>query len=204
MTDNDYAALIYRQVFHVESDGGDAYTRGILDAISTLDEREQITLEYYYRNGKPFGEIGKDIGVSGQTSRRIVFKALLKLRHPSRSRNMSVSVIVERLDNQLCVALDTVTGLCDAIERLIRGDPIDPKIRSMLDSQKMSVCKAGFSVRVNNHLLGAGISTVEALLELDTLDVLMARRNFGMKSRDEIISKMRELGYSEWADRVEK
>jgi len=97
MTDNDYAAIIYCRVFHVSSDDGDSYTRGILDAISTLSIREQTALDSYFRQGNTFEQTGIIIGdLKEASARRIINKALLKLRHPSRLQDMSVKAIIKR------------------------------------------------------------------------------------------------------------
>ena len=48
MTDKEYAALIYRDVFGVKDSRHDAYTPGILNAVSTLELREQLALESLY------------------------------------------------------------------------------------------------------------------------------------------------------------
>jgi len=85
MTDNEYASKIYCRIFRTDTYGGDSYTQGILDAISTLSDREQAALEFYYRYGNNYKQTGKLIGdFSGETARQIVLKALLKLKHPSR------------------------------------------------------------------------------------------------------------------------
>ena len=85
MTDNAYATRIYCLVFRIESADGDMYAHGISDAINTLSEREQRALEYYYRDGLTYEQAGVKIGLSQSQARRVVVKALLKLRHPSRS-----------------------------------------------------------------------------------------------------------------------
>jgi len=90
MTDKDYAAHICCRIFHVEH-ADDMHAHGVLDAIHTLTEREQRALEYYYRDGLTYAQIGVDMGLSQSQARRIIVKALLKLRHPARSGNMRVS-----------------------------------------------------------------------------------------------------------------
>ena len=99
MTDNEYASRIYCCVFCTDSDGGDSYTRGILDMIGTLSDREQAALESYHRFGYTYKQTGAALGgISGEAARRIVLKALLKLKHPSRLRNMSVKSLLEKRD----------------------------------------------------------------------------------------------------------
>ena len=52
MTEYEYAALIYCQVFCVENADGDIYVRGILDAINELWERARRTLEMIWHISK--------------------------------------------------------------------------------------------------------------------------------------------------------
>jgi len=97
MTDIEYASKIYCRAFSVNSDSGDADTSGILEVLSTLDTREQLALESYIRHGKTYKQTALLLdGVSNETARRIVQKALLKLRHPYNLRNMSLRAVAER------------------------------------------------------------------------------------------------------------
>ena len=94
MTDDEYASVIYCRLFSVASDSGDAYKHGIFEEIGALDVREQLALESYLRHGKTYKQTAEILGgVSSETARRIVQKALLKLRHPYRLRNMSITAV---------------------------------------------------------------------------------------------------------------
>ncbi|MCL2409386.1 MAG: hypothetical protein FWC96_07210 [Oscillospiraceae bacterium] len=203
MTDNEYAVRIYCQVFNKPTDNRDAYVRGVLDAVSTLEPREQIALECYYRQGNSLEQVGQDIGGVGKyAADNVVKKAMRKLRHPSRYMGMSVAAMVGSRDKRLEDANAIIEKLYDQLELLMAGAPVDPAIQAELNSRKPSIHELGFSQRINNHFLCEGIYTVDALLVLDSLDRLMARRGFGAKSRDELILKMQEQGYDEWADRI--
>ena len=97
MTDKEYAAKIYCRAFSVVSDTGDAYTQGILDVIDSLDNREQLALKSYFRDGNTYKQTSIVLGgVSSETARRIVQKALLKLRHPHRLCYMSLKAVADR------------------------------------------------------------------------------------------------------------
>ena len=119
MTDNEYASLIYCRVFNADSDDGDAYTQGILNAVGALDAREQEALNSYYRYGNTFRQTAKILGdVSNETARQIVNKAIIKLKHPYKSRYMSIKAMDERRKKQLepasadpdtCQLLNTVS-----------------------------------------------------------------------------------------------
>jgi len=94
MTDIEYASKIYCRAFSVSSDSGDAYTQGILELIGSLDAREQLALESYFRHGNTYKQTASILGgVSNETARRVVQKAMLKLRHPYRLRNMSIKAV---------------------------------------------------------------------------------------------------------------
>ena len=78
----------------------------------------------------------------------------------------------------------------------------------MTDNEKAAnaeiyIADMGFSVRVYNHLILAGFYTTEDLLSIYSLDVLLKRRGFGQGARMEVISKMRQQGHIEWADRMD-
>jgi len=95
-TDYEYAALIYCRVFNVSGiksdDCTDADTQRILDAVNKLSPKEQIALNCYYKQNYTYKQTGILMGnLSGETARITVQKALLKLRHPSRSQGMKIS-----------------------------------------------------------------------------------------------------------------
>jgi len=204
MTNSEYAVQIYCRVFNKGLDNGDAYVRGILDAIDALEPRERIALDCHYRLGQSLVMTGIAMGdVSQHAAKNAIDKAFLKLRHPSRHKDMSVSAILERRQRLLDDANAKIEKLYESLELLISGEPIDLVIQAELDARKQSVCELGFSTRTYNHLLRAGIRTTDALLKLETLEELAAKPGFGAKSRDNLISKMREHGYDDWVDRME-
>ncbi|MCL2662812.1 MAG: hypothetical protein FWE83_05700 [Oscillospiraceae bacterium] len=204
MTDNEYAAKVYCSVFCTADDNGDTYTRGVLDMLGMLCSREQTALDCYIRQGKTFKQTATALGdIAGESARRIVYKALSKLRHPSKLKNLSVKLLLEDRDKKLIEAAHEIDELYDQIGLLASGTPVIPKIQSALESRKKSIVEIGFSSRVYNHLLDAGINTVEALLALDSLDILTHRRSFGKASKHEIVQKMRQSEYTQWADKME-
>jgi len=121
MTDNDYASKIYCCVFNVDTDGGDSYTRGIIDAVGTLTIREQAALESYYRHGNNYKQTGIILGnISGEAARRIVQKALLKLRHQSRIKNMSVASIIKNRERKTAEATEIANELCETLDIFLK------------------------------------------------------------------------------------
>ena len=206
MTDQEYAARIYCQVFKAEYDGGDAYTQGIQSAIGTLGDREQIMLENYYRHGRTYVQMGNEFCLSGQKARQIVQKALLKLRHPSRSRNMSIAQVAKDRDmykDKLAEANDTINELSKLAASLSKGISTNEELQAILVKQETCVCDIGLSRQAKGALLRASKQTVKSILSITTWDELCGIRNFGVKSRGEVLVKMRELGFHEWADRMD-
>ena len=130
--------------------------------------------------------------VSQYASKNAIEKALRKLRNPSRYRGMSISAMLELRQKLLDDANVKIEKLYESLELLINGVPIDQMIQAELDARKQRVCELGFSQRINNHFLCEGIYTVDDLLTLDSLGGLTARCGFGLKSRDKLLSKMRE------------
>ena len=76
------------------------------------------------------------------------------------------------------------------------------KLSAKMDARNSSIYDLGLPQRIINHLICERINTIDALLELDSLDRLTVRRGFGKKSLDELISKMREQGHVEWTDKM--
>jgi len=72
-----------------------------------------------------------------------------------------------------------------------------------MEKADIHVHELNFSSRTANILCEAGKNTVESLLALDSLDELVKYRGVGKKTLAEIIEKMREQGYVDWADRME-
>jgi len=204
MTDNEYASKIYCSVFCITDDGGDTYTRGVLDALAALSKREQFALVCYIRHGYSFKQTGAALGgLTGESARGVIYKALLKLRHPSKLKKLSVKLLLADRDKKLTAAAGEIDELYDQLGLLISGAPVNPKTKSAMDLRKKSIVEIGFSSRVYNHLLDAGINTVDALLELDSLDILTQRRSFGKASKLEILQKMRVNEYTVWADKMD-
>jgi len=93
MTDNEYAVKIYCRVFQVINDDGDTCISGVFDMIKTLSTDEQAALNSYFRDGNTFRKTGEVLGgIKAEAAQRLVNKAILKLKHPSRLKYMSISM----------------------------------------------------------------------------------------------------------------
>ena len=167
-------------------------------------------MEYYYCDDLTHKQIGEKIGVSGTHASHIRQKALRKLKHPSRSYKMSVARIIANHNEMLQFKDDVINRqsnfikeLSNYVVELAKGKPITEKIQKIIDEQKVTIEEMEFTVRVYNALKRTGINTAECLLEYDSVEKLMQIRNVGKGSLVEVISKMREFGYANWASKIE-
>jgi len=183
VTDQEYAARIYCLVFDVDDDEGDAYTQGILYAIKTLSHYEQTVLKSRFRDGMTWKQAGEML-CDGHSSRARYHtqKALLKLRHPSRLKHMSMARIVAERDEYK--------------QRII-------EMQKLYDPRMLSLFDADFPLRAAHVLTRMGIGTVEAVHNIDSYERLKNIRDLGKRATDELIAHMRHLGFSEWADKIE-
>src|SRR5204863_7379152 len=88
-------------------------------------------------------------------------------------------------------------GIEDVFEREKRIEP--EEIKNPWDEEKFNtpIETLDLSVRVFNSLKRTGITTIGEVLEmLDRgTDAMLAIRNFGEKSLDELVTKLKEKGY---------
>lgn len=71
------------------------------------------------------------------------------------------------------------------------------------DKTNMTVEEMDFSIRTFNCVKRAGCNTVADILNYTGKDFL-AIRNMGLKSPAEVIAKMKELGFQEWANKADE
>jgi len=199
MTDNEFAACVYCGMYGLKEADSDIYVQGVLDAIKSLDDSYQQALECYYRKGMTYKQAGEKLGMSAASMNHIVLKAILQLRHPSRSRNIRVSTITGNLNQLLEIQNGTIDHLYQEIDNLIEGKPVSFDI----EFRKKNVSQLGLTSKTENHLCRAGLQNVESLLALDSTAPLMKLYNFGKSNRRELITQMRKHGYEEWAKKME-
>ena len=211
MNDYDYAINIYCATFELKDENDrktaceDIYIRGVFEAIDTLKDREQLVLEYRYRHGLLLANIGEKIGVSSERARQIIAIALKKLRHPKRMNKISILKIIEN-SNRLQ-------------ESIIEKNDIIFELRRQLENrQKVKIelyCQIGkghgtriedmdLSVHAYKVLLIAGIYNSDSLLAINDLNNIIKMRGMGRVTLRGVLNAMRECGYNEWADSMER
>ena len=144
--------------------------------LRTLTERERLVLDFRYKDGLTFEEIGKRECVTRERIRQIHAKSLRKLRHPERLNYLKYGVsgvIVRQTENAREVALASLPK---------QDKPEDIPLEEL-----------GLSVRSYNCLKRAGMDTLRNVSEM-TFDELCNVRNIGKKSIDEICAVLTKYG----------
>jgi len=180
MTDNEYAMCVYRRIFHLDlkETDDDICIQGVLDQIKMLDEKKQQILEYYYRHGMTYVQVGNQIGMSHNWVGQNIKQAILLLKHPKRSCKMRWSEIRRQAEKN------------------------NSSYRPNLPQEKTSIRILDLSTRAFNCLYKTNRFYVESILEMNIYDLIRIR-NLGKNSRTEVITKMHEHGYTEWANRMQ-
>jgi len=202
LDDHKYAQKLYCVVYNVDDDG-DTYTRGVLDMLETLKDQEQLALRYYYRNGYSYKRTSDLLNVNYWTGRNIIATAIRKLRHESRLRKISVKKIIEYYESQLKDTRKTIGTQNEEIKQLIIKMPDELYNDHKSSAILTRVSDLGLSTYTYNFLLRYNIDSIESLLKLESLDWLIVKTGFGLTTHNEIISKMRDYGHIDWANRIE-
>lgn len=168
------------------------YSLGVMDALETLTDRERTVIKRRYRDNDTLDQIGKDYGVRKERIRQIEAKALRKLGHPARTELF------------VCVT--------QAQYRALKHDFWELQDRYLQLREKMSaeeweaageqensdlmatpLADLDLSVRSYNCLIRAGVKTVGDIVNMPR-SKMRRIRNFGQKSMDEVLGRLRALG----------
>ena len=145
--------------------------------LHSLTERERRVLDFRYKEGLTFEEIGKRFCVTRERIRQIHAKSLRKLRHPERLNYLKygVSGVVARKTES-------------AREAALASLPKPDKPGADIPLEELDL-----SVRSYNCLKRAGISALHEIAEM-TLGEICRVRNLGKKSVDEICAVLTKYG----------
>lgn len=159
----------------------------LVKIFETLSDKENyVLIKRYFRNKDftitSYKEIGEELGVTPERVRQIEYKAIRKLKHPSRLRRLEYvfSSNKEELDTDYIKTIlsDGVTFNFDEATLSAKRDiPIE---------------EMDLSVRSFNCLKRAGINTSGDLFDKTEAE-LMKVRNLGKKSLREVLIKRKEL-----------
>ena len=144
--------------------------------LHTLTERERRVLDFRYKDGLTFEEIGKRFCVTRERIRQIHAKSLRKLRHPGRLNYLKYGV-------SGVISLKTES----AREAALASMPKPEK------PEDITLEELGLSVRSYNCLKRAGVDTLADIAAL-TQNELSQVRNLGKRSIDEICAVLTNYG----------
>ena len=146
--------------------------------LHSLTERERRVLDFRYKDGLTFEEIGKRDCVTRERIRQIHAKSLRKLRRPDRLNYLKygVSGVIARKAES-------------AREAVLASLPKPDK------PEDISLEELELSVRSYSSLKRAGADTLRDVSEM-TFDELCHVRNIGKKSVNEICAVLAEYGVS--------
>lgn len=116
---------------------------------------------------------------------------------------MWVSAFLNGYNNQLNEKAKKIDDLNTLIEDILQEKVLSQKTLYLIENSMPRIELLDLSSRTYNSLIRAGRNKIEDVLAIDSHQRLMAIRGFGTASRDELIVKMREHGYVEWASRME-
>ena len=147
--------------------------------LHSLTERERRVLDFRYKEGLTYEEIGKRECVTRERIRQINAKAIRKLRHPGRLNYLKhgvSGVIARKTENAREAALASLPK---------------PDIKP----EDITLEELELSVRSYNCLKRAGMKTLRDVADM-TFDELCHVRNLGKKSIDEICCVLTRHGLS--------
>ena len=145
--------------------------------LHTLTERERRVLDFRYKDGLTFEEIGKRFCVTRERIRQIHAKSLRKLRRPDRLNYLKhgvAGVIARKTESAREAALASL-----------------PKLD--IKPEDITLEELELSVRSYNCLKRVGMNTLRDVSEM-TFDELRHVRNIGKKSVNEICAVLTNYG----------
>ena len=175
--------------------------RGIMLALSHLDERTADMVLLRYKDNLSLVEIGEKYSFTGNRARQIISRAVRELAKKPMLQMLQlghkgyVEFIVNRLAEVKTevIAHDAYNrgyeeGYADGYEQ---REKKEKEISALLD---IPIQDLDLSIRSTKGLKNAGIETVADLLKFTDVVEIKGIRNLGVKSLSEIARKLIELG----------
>lgn len=175
--------------------------RGIMLALSHLDERAADMVMLRYKDNLSLVEIGKKYSFTGNRARQIISRAVRELSKKPMLQMIQLGHkgYVEFLVNNLAeiktevIAHDAYNkgyedGYADGYEQ---REKKEKEISALLD---IPIQDLDLSLRSTKGLKNAGLDTVADLLKFTDVVEIKGIRNLGVKSVSEIARKLIELG----------
>lgn len=173
--------------------------------ILRFDERVQKVIFGRYKEGKSYGQLATELGVSHERARQIASKALRQMRS-SKCRaflaagiaeyisQIRISVAESYASKQISEATENIKIVADRLSKLTGDDILSVILEKQAaeSRRKLTIDEIGLSVRSFNILKRAGLHTVSDILHCGDLSMV---QHMGEKSIAEITQKIRNLGF---------
>ena len=132
--------------------------------LSNLSDRERLTLEYRYKKGMSYQEIGDVFNVTRERVRQYKVRAFTKLRKSHLTKYLRYGML-----------------------------GVKKHIECMINNSQTMIEEMNLSTRAYSILKRYSVNTLEQLLTLNYHDILQMR-NMGKKSTEEIVEKVKSYG----------
>lgn len=167
-------------------------------AVNLLDEKVATMLFERYKQGMTLDAISKLHSISRERARQIIEKGLRKLRHPSVMRYIQYGVSgVLRMEKTEAAEVARKRATEEHVKKLLGNCTEDTgdmdELIEKLNVLDTPIQKLNFSTRSCNGLLRGGCKTLGDVLNL-TNQQFTSLRCVGVKSRDEIVKVLEEMG----------
>lgn len=182
----------------------DDFDKVLEDCLNDMNDRCKKAIQLYYIDNMTLEQAGKELGVSAERFRCILSTTIRKLRsnwklflygedkvNELKQLNQNIDEINKEIEEKR-KELDILIALSNEQDRLLSKAKIEN------DSKKdITIEELNLSSRAYNVLHRAKIDTVGDLLKLNYTK-LCNIRSLGLKSIDEIIMCIHNLGYTDW------
>ena len=145
--------------------------------LHSLTDRERRVLDFRYKDGLTFEEIGKRECVTRERIRQIHTKSFRKLRYPERLNYLKYGV----------------SGVISLKAEIVREAALASLPKPDIKPEDIPIEELELSVRSYNCLKRAGKCTLRDVSEM-TFDELCHVRNLGKRSIDEICAVLTKYG----------
>ena len=163
----------------------------------TITEREERVLELRYAWRYNLEDTGREFNVTRERIRQIEAKAIRKLSHPQRIKQM--------MGVSYPLYSDAVQRINDLERELAKCKNPDSSANEETDFSAIHLEDLNLSVRSFNCLKRANILNLQDLIDFVAEEGNLVKiRNLGIKSREEIENKISEYGVDIYAARKSK
>jgi len=172
---------VFNRNFEYIPENAEAAVEYVLNKLKELDKSVVLA---HLRDYKTFRIIGSEKGVSKSRAQQIFRKAIIKMRHPSKSKYLTN--LAEELKRD-----EAIQEAEEALSRQLTKSTVLYQFIKPIDQIKLE--DLALSVRAYNCLLRSGVKTLADLSKLSTTDLKHIKK-LGIKTYGEVLDICEEYG----------